>query len=438
MLASNTSSSLDDALKIASPENIFYYGSKTMKKQSIQTYQRTNFVQALANKRQGQSVITLSPDNGFSHLILNARLPATGPISGAYTGLALSRGWLFNMIDYVQWRYGSSSLFQKSGQQLLAEMIATAGNPQEANDMVQIAGNELKATTDFANDMLSASCVIPLPHCAAQSATEVPNPFPSELLSAPIVITIAMKDPASCFGYLTTAPAAGSLEFDTLNLQARQIQAIDRGKLLMRSSGMAYSFPATFYQQVNSVRLANTAASQEVVLTGFRAGSCKGIHVWVLDTSETQTIVPASGGGPFEAPYSANPFNYVLPSDLQLSYAGNVIHNYTGASSSQLLDTLFTDVPARFQNSVLYIDDSGSPVWKSQAKTTSWVHFPLSQRFEQLSAEYTSVSGLSISNGVMNLTLKTPAAKDTYQLYYVPYYENVLYFHDDGNMDYVF
>jgi len=437
MLASNTSSSLDDALKIASPENIFYYGSKTMKKQSIQTYQRTNFVQALANKRQGQSVITLSPDNGFSHLILNARLPATGP-GGSYAGLALSRGWLFNMIDYVQWRYGSSSLFQKSGSQLLAEMISTAGNPTEANDMVQIAGNELKATTDFANDMLSASCIIPLPHCAAQSATEVPNPFPSELLSAPIVITIAMKDPASCFGYLTTAPAAGSLEFDTLNLQARQIQAIDRGKLLMRSSGMAYSFPATFFQQVNSVRLASTAASQEVVLTGFRAGSCKGIHVWVVDTSETQTIIPAGGSTAFEAPYSANPFNYVLPSDLQLSYAGNVIHNYTGASSSQLLDTLFTDVPSRFQNSVLYIDDSGSPVWKSQAKTTSWVHFPLSQRFEQLSAEYTSVSGLSISNGVMNLTLKTPAAKDTYQLYYVPYYENVLYFHDDGNMDYVF
>ncbi len=441
MLASNTSSSLDDALKIASPENIFYYGSKTMKKQSIQTYQRTNFVQALANKRQGQSVITLSPDNGFSHLILNARLPTTGP-GGSYAGLALSRGWLFNMIDYVQWRYGSSSLFQKSGSQLLAEMIVTAGNPQEANDMIQIAGNELKTTDDFVGDLLSASCIIPLPHCAAQSATEVPNPFPSELLSAPIVITIAMKDPASCFGYLTTAPSAGSLEFDTLNLQARQIQAIDRGKLLMRSSGMAYSFPATFFQQVNSVRLANTAASQEVVLTGFRAGSCKGIHVWVLDTAEGQTTKVAGQVGDFVAPYSANPFNYVLPSDLQLSYAGNVIHNYTGSSSSQLLDTLFTDVPSRFQNSVLFKEPAGTvgpyTAWGSQAKTTSWIHFPLSQRFEQLSAEYTSVSGLSISNGVMNLTLKTPAAKDTYQLYYVPYYENVLYFHDDGNMDYVF
>jgi hypothetical protein len=249
-----------------------------------------------------------------------------------------------------------------------------------------------------------------------------------------------MKDPASCFGFLTTAPTSGSLEFDTLTLQARQIQAIDRGKLLMRSSGMAYSFPATFYQQVNSVRLANTASSQEVVLTGFRAGSCKGIQVWVVDSSEDQTIVPATGGGPFVAPYKANPFNYVLPSDLQLSYAGNVIHNYPGASSSQLLDTLFTDVPARFQNSVLYKTPATgtATAWASQAKTTSWIHFPMSQRFEQLSAEYTSVSGLSISNGVMNLSLRTPSAKDTYTLYYVPYYESVLYFHDDGNMDYVF
>ncbi len=439
MLASNTSSHLDDALAIASPENIFYYGSKTMKKQSVATYQRTNFVQALANRGQGQSVITLSPDNGFSHLILNARLP-DAPTSGAYTAQALAKGWLFNMIDYVQWRYGSSSLFQKSGSQLLVEMIATAGNPTEANDMVNIAGNQLIASNgDFAGDMLSASCVIPLPHCGAQSASEVPNPFPSELLSAPIVITIAMKDPASVFTSATGATLApASVLFADLSLQCRQIQAIDRGMLMRRSREVAYSFPATFYQQANSVALASSATSQEVVLTGFRAGSCKGLHVWVLDTDATQTIVPATGGGPFEAPYKANPFNYVLPSDLLLSYAGNVIHNYPGASSSQLMDTLFTDVPSRFENSVLYIDDTAAPVWKSQAKATSWVHFPLSQRFEQLSAEYTSVSGLSISNGVMNLTLRTPQAKSTYVLYYVPYYENVLYFHDEGNMDYVF
>ena len=411
-----------------------------MKKQSVATYQRTNFVQALANRGQGQSVITLSPDNGFSHIVLNARLPSAGPISGAYTDLALCRGWLFNMIDYIQWRYGSSSLFQKSGAQLLEEMITTAGNPTEANDMVQIAGNELKATTDFTGDLLSASCVIPLPHCGAQSSTEVPNPFPSELLSAPIVITIAMKDPASVFGVGTgaTAPAPGSVLFTDLTLQCRQIQAIDRGMLMRRSRDVAYSFPATFWQQANSVALSASTAPQEVVLTGFRAGSCKGVHCWIVDTDQAQTVVPPIGGGPFVASYKANPFNYVLPSDLQLSYAGNVIHNYPGASASQLMDTLYADVPARFQNSVLYWDPASGGSWKSYAKTTSWIHFPLSQRFEQLSAEYTSVSGLSISNGVMNLTLTVPQAKSTYVLYYVPYYENVLYFHDEGNMDYVF
>ena len=444
MLASNTSSHLDDALAIASPENIFYYGSKTMKKQSVATYQRTNFVQALANKGQGQSVITLSPDNGFSHIILNGTLSATAD----YDGLALAKGWLFNMIDYIQWRYGSSSLFQKSGSQLLEEMIATAGNPTEANDMVNIAGNEMRnpnpaGLDEFTGDAMSASCIIPLPHCGGQSATEVPNPFPSELLSAPIVITIAMKDPASCFGVGTgiTPPSGGSIIFSDLTLQARQIQAIDRGMLMRRSREVAYSFPCTFWQQANSVALASTADPQEVVLTGFRAGSCKGIHCWIVDTSQTQTIVPSGGATAYVASYRANPFNYVLPSDLQLSYAGNVIHKYPGASSSQLMDTLFTDVPSRFQNSVLYWvpASGGDPAyWDSQAKTTNWIHFPLSQRFEQLSAEYTSVSGLSISNGVMNLSLKTPQAKSTYLLYYVPYYENVLYFHDEGNMDYVF
>jgi hypothetical protein len=251
-----------------------------------------------------------------------------------------------------------------------------------------------------------------------------------------------MKDPASCFGVGTgiTAPAGGSIIFTDLTLQCRQIQAIDRGMLMRRSRDVAYSFPATFFQQVNSVKVQKSSSSQELVLTGFRAGSCKGLHVWVVDEAQNQTVTSLADGTAYVAPYKANPFNYVLPSDLQLSYAGNVIHNYPGASSSQLMDTLFTDVPARFQNSVLFWKPTGPATgsWDSQAKTTSWVHFPLSQRFEQLSAEYTSVSGLSISNGVMNLTLKTPEEKDSYLLYYVPYYENVLYFHDEGNMDYVF
>ena len=129
----------------------------------------------------------------------------------------------------------------------------------------------------------------------------------------------------------------------------------------------------------------------------------------------------------------SNPFRFILPRDMVLSYAGNVIHNYKGVSS-QLLDTLFVDVPSYFDN--VKLTPSGG-AWTAADEISAWTHFPLSQRFEQLSAEYTETTGLGIANGVMNLRLKTPDARATYKLYYVPYYSVALMF-NNGNCEYVF
>jgi hypothetical protein len=415
MQAPTTSGSmLDKAMAVAQPENIYYYGSKTMKKQSIATVQRTNFVQSLASTSGGQSVITISPDSGISHVIVGLKMFAPSG-SLTYAGLALNRAFAYDAIDYVQWRYGSSSLFQKSGAQLLVEAIATAGSQSEANNLMTLAGNALTSPSDFAGDNLFAYAVIPLPHCGAQSGTEAPNPLPTELLNAPLVITIALKRQSDLLKSAIASPVypAG---FEEAYLQVRQVNALDRGELMKISPSVSYAFPATFYQQVNSVALANTTADQEVVLTGFRSGSCKGIHCWLLDESDT-----------------ANPFRFILPRDMVLSYAGNVIHNYKGVSS-QLLDTLFVDVPSYFDN--VKITDAGS-TWTATDEISAWTHFPLSQRFEQLSAMYTETTGLGVANGLMNLRLKTTTASATYRLYYVPYYSVALMF-NNGNCEYVF
>ena len=364
-------------------------------------------------------MITISPDAGISHVIIGFKLPEIG---GAltYTGLALAKAWAYSAIDQIQWRYGSSSLYQKTGQQMLIEAIATAGSQSEANALMDLAGNALKAPGDFAGDKLYAYAVIPLPHCGAQSGVECPNPFPSELLNAPIVITIGLKRQVDLFSVSpqVVAPVLPGA-FEEAFLQIRQINPIDRGQLMNISPSVSYAFPTTFYQQVNSVALANTTDDQEVVLTGFRAGSCKGIHCWMVDTAD-----------------DVNVNGFVLPRDMELSYAGNVIHRYKGVSS-QILDTLYTDVPSYFNNSILSADVAPATTWSATDVITSWVHFPLQQRFEQLSAEFTQVSGLGIANGVMNLRLKTPTAKTTWKLYFVPYYDVALMF-NNGNCEYVF
>jgi hypothetical protein len=317
--------------------------------------------------------------------------------------------------------YGSSSLFQKSGQQLLVEAMMTASNPTEAQQIASLAGNELIAVSDFAGDKLFAYGVIPLPHASAQSGVEAPNGFPTELLSAPIVITINLKAPSDILkvGTGATDTTGAHPSWADAYLQVRQFQPIDRGQLMTPADG-AYVYPTVFFQQVNSVQLANTASSQEVVLTGFRSGSCKGVVCWIEDTSDLN-----------------NPNNWVLPRDVVLSYAGNVIHNFKGVSS-QALQIYYDDIPAFLTNSILTpATGSGALGFTSSAKTSSWIHLPFSQRFEQLSAEYTSVAGLSIANGVMNLSLRTPTASASYRLYYMPYYECAMVL-ENGNCEYMF
>jgi hypothetical protein len=207
--------------------------------------------------------------------------------------------------------------------------------------------------------------------------------------------------------------------FDEAYLQVRQVNPIDRGQLMTISPNVSYAFPTTFFQQVNSVSLSNTTDPQEIVLTGFRSGSCKGIHCWLIDTAD-----------------DVNYNGFVLPRDMELSYAGNVIHRYKGVSS-QILDTLYTDVPSYFNNSILTADAAPATTWSASDVISSWTHFPLQQRFEQLSAEFTSVSGLGIANGVMNLRLTTPSGKSTWRLFFVPYYDVALMF-NNGNCEYVF
>jgi hypothetical protein len=430
MLSSNSTSMLDTVLsKVARKEDIYYYNDKTMKKQEIPVVYRTNFIQALASKSGGQSVITISPDANVGSFILGLELAAATGATGAgsYQGLAMAKGWLYEAIDYVQFRYGSSSLFQKTGQQLLIEAMMTASNPTEAQAIVNLAGNELKAPSDslapindFFGDKLFAYGVIPLPHASAQSGTEAPNGFPTELLSAPIVITIALKAPSEILkvGTGATDTAGAHPSWNDAYLQVRQFAPIDRGQLMKMGDG-AYIYPTVFFQQANSVALANTSASQEVVLTGFRSGSCKGLFIYMVDTSDTD-----------------NPNNWILPRDVVLSYAGNVIHNYRGVSS-QALQIYYDDIPSVLSNSILTPAVAPAIGFTSAAKTNSWVHLPFSQRFEQLSAEYTSVAGLSIANGVMNLSLRTPIAASTYRLYYVPYYECAMVL-DGGNCEYMF
>jgi hypothetical protein len=415
-------SALDSAIsQVSKKEDVYYYSSDTTSVQEIPCTMKTNFIQNLASLSGGSSVISLPPSSGVLEFALGLSLKAIGSESGlTYAGLALPRGWLYEFIDNISFRYGASDLYFKTGLQLFLEAQATSASLGLGDALFELAGNVLSDPSDYVGEKLNAVGIICLPHANAASGTEKANCFPSELVNAPITITIQLKSQAEVFriarGFVGT-PKIPS-QFEDAYLQVRQAEVMDRGMLMSQSQ--KYLFPTKFWSQANSVSLSNTPLEQEVVLTGFRAASCTDIYMALIDTSDT-----------------ANPFNFILPSSLVLSYAGNIIHRAKSGAMLQLLDSLFTDVPSYFNN-ILLSDAANNGTWaESDATLSNFVHMPLAQKYEQLSAEVVQMKGLYIANGVMNLQIKTPSAKTTWRLVYIPVYNTGLSF-QNGVMQYLF
>ncbi len=421
---------MQEKMRLGEMSDIYYYGTKTLEKQAIPTVQDTRFFQGLPSLYKGSSTFIISPDQGVSDVILALQLPATPALGGgsgaAYDGLAVSRGWGYQLINKISIRYGGSSQYFWTGEQIFVQNMRECSNPQARDRLVELGGAEMITPAEFAGDNLFAYVVLNLPHSSPNGSLEKPNPFPSELLNQPIVITAELNDISSIFkaGGDVDDPATPPIKLEDGYFQVRQIHANDGG-MLMRpmGAGAGYSFPLkAFYQNEIEVQLQSTTAQQSVVLTGFRAGDVRSIFFWLEDTSDT-----------------LNKYNWVLPRNVQLLYNGTVYQNYKGVSS-KMWDLMNSDVPAEFSNSVITADATETDpdlVFSSEPKITNWVNMPFSQVYEQLSGSHLMVHGKKIENAVVNLLLQTPAAKSTYKLHVV-YAYNSLLFCSAGSSEYIF
>lgn len=343
-----------------------------------------------------------------------------GTGANGYEGLAVSKAWGYQLIKQISVRYAGSSQYFFTGAQIFVQNMRECSNPTSRDDLVALGGVEMKEATDFVGDSLFAYVVLNLPHSSPNGSLEKPNPFPSELMNQPIVITAEMNPISSIFKDVSgaVAPATAPIMLERGWFQVRSVHAHDAGALMRpMGNGAGYSFPLkAFYQNEIQVPLQSSAGQQSVTLTGFRAGDVRSIFFWIEDTSDT-----------------LNPYNWVLPRDVQLLYNGTVYQNYKG-TSSQIWDLMASDVPSNFSNSVLSIE-AGEFV--SAPARTNWVNMPFSQVYEQLSGAHLMVRGKMIENAVVNLLLTTPEAKSTYVLHAV-YSYNSLLFCSAGSAEYVF
>lgn len=433
-MALSGDASIQEKMRLGEVVDIWYYGSKTLEKQAIPAVQDTRFFQALPQRSQGSSTFIISPDQGISDVIVAFKLPAT-PAAGlgsgsAYNGLAVARGWGYQLINKVSIRYGGSSQYFWTGQQIFVQNLRECSNPQSRDMLVELGGAQMITPADFSGDSMYAYVPLNLPHSSPNGSLEKPNPLPSELLNQPIVITLELNSVASIFKTPAdagedpvTGQATAPIQLEDGWFQVRQVHAHDAGALMRpMGAGAGYSFPLkSFYQNEVEVALQNSANPQSVVLTGFRSGDVRSIFFWLEDTSD-----------------ALNPYNWQLPRDVQLIYNGTVYQNYKG-TSSQIWDLMGSDVPSMFLNSVITATGDADPdtAFTAEAKVTNWVNMPFSQIYEQLSGSHLMVRGKMIENAVVNLSLTTPEAKNTYKLHVV-YSYNSLLFMSAGSAEYVF
>jgi len=415
--------SVQDMVRPGSIMDIYYYDADTNKKQAFATTQNTKYVQQFANLTGGSSVFTIPPNNGIQDVVCTF---VTDTVSGVdASGLALPRGWGYAMIKQVSFRYGGSSQYFLSSDQILQNALRKQTNRLSADDILTIGGNSTvdqeHATAQVANVVLT------LPH-NIPSAVNKANPLPTDLLTQQCQITIELNPVSSVYS-VSRAGASPPSGLASAQFQVQQVMLNNQSDALARRVDMAenaYAFPVEFTQQIQRIPLTNTASPQSVVLTGFRSGEVKNIQVWLTRTSDQNTTGSS-------VPRINNPFSWYPITDIEMTYAGDLYARYD-ASSWQLFNLINGNKTPLVDN--VYLTQAAG-AYTENASTSYWVELPFAQTLEGEGSMNTLVHGRPITNGIINLLVTTPSAQSDWVLN-VSYIYNATLLFSSGTCDYVF
>jgi hypothetical protein len=380
-----------------------YAGETNIEKQAYPAVVNTRFTQQFTNLGQGSSQFVISPNGGISDIVLQFLTPA-----GTYTNAALPTGWGYSLLNRVSVRYGSSAQYFFSGPQVWLQNVLDAENNTKVDQLAQLGGN---AAVGAACAAQQAYVYLKLPHNSCRAAGK-PLPFPSDLLVQPIVITVELFALNQVIvnqvgtGILAAAPAS----LQTASLQVKQEMLTDSSDQLARRVDMnshAYTFPLPYFcQQETQVAIAG-AGTQNVNLTGFRAGEVKQIVLWYTNTTaagQAGATVPGSG--------NYQPLLWQQMSDVVLTYNGEVFNRFD-AGSAQLWNIVEDQKSSVVNN--MSVPNAGSA--GSTATTMYYTKCDFSQVNSPSGRDSTLIHGKPILNAVVQFSFTAPAAGVLHAMY---------------------
>jgi hypothetical protein len=381
----------------------------------------------------GSSVFTIPPQNGIQDIVLNFGLTALT----TQANVGLPDAWGYALIRQVSFRYGGSSQYFLSSDQLLQLALQRQTQTQAMTDIVQLGGasvNGLVATTTY-----YANVVLTLPH-STPSGIGKAHPFPSDLLTQQIQVTVETYPTNAVFcGSGVSALVSGTdYQLSLAQFQVQQCMLNNQADALARRVDMsvnAYAYPATFVQQRQQIALgsagltqfgqAQASAGVPVTLTGFRSGEVKAIAIWLTKSTDYTPNSPGTAS-------VCAPFKWYLPTSAQMTYAGDIYARFDG-SSSVLWNLINDDKAPRV--SIGNVATGTPPTTNSP--NSYWVTLPFAQTFLDEDSHYVLVHGKPITNGIVNLNVSPPSADANWVLN-VSYIYNTTLLMSQGSADFVF
>lgn len=420
--------STQDMVRPGECVDLYYYDGETSKKQCFPTTQNTKFVQAFQNPAGGSSVFTIPPNMGIQDIVCEFVIAGTAN----QTGISLPRGWGYALIKQVSFRYGGSSQFFLTGDQILQNALRRQTSRTSVDDLITLGGNFASSGTspDLTTDQL-ATVVLTLPHNIPSGVGKA-HPLPTDLLTQQVQVTVELYPISSIY---TVNPGGGSSTppstLSTAQFVVQQVVMNNQGDALARRVDMstnAYAFPCEFVQQKQVItNLLNTDQPQSVVLTGFRSGEVKAIHCWLSRANDMN--YNASTG-------AKSPFLWYPINQIQMTYAGDIYARYENGSAP-LWNLINSNKAPAVDN--LVVTAAAPPT--AAAFLSQWVELPFAQTCVDEDSHYTLVHGKPITNGIVNLELSLPGeyvdGTNDWQLNVSYLYNSTLLF-SQGTADYVF
>ena len=420
---------VQSAINPGAVKDIYYYGETNTSKQAYPVVKNNRFLQQFANLAGGTSQFTISPNMGVSDVVVRLALPTDGSNGLTAANVWLAKGWGYSLVRTISVRYGGSSQYFWTGSQMLAENLLDCENDAKKDQLVNLGG---AAGTGAALSGAEAYLYINLPHCSPRAEGK-PLPFPSDLLTQPITITIEMNPISSVFGFITGQTTGKPTQLAEAELQVNQEYLSDTADLLARRVDMnthAIAVPLKYFAQ-QEVTISNGLQPSQVnnvTLTGFRAGEVRDIMLW-LEPAFTQGQNVGSLGQ----------FNWQPLTDVTLTYNGEIFFTSNGKASQ--LWNLVEDKKAAAQAMVDITPATGAVASVIQSE---WTLVKFSQVDVPRDRMYDLVSGKPILNAVVNLQCTLPAlptlggfTADKFVLHAV-YFYNASILCSRGTSDYIF